>query len=97
MPPKRRTEALVAAGAVVSAARVLERGVIARYVARFATYAVRRGMRSRSRAWLYMGAAATGLRFLQRHVGRREEVFRFKLGRGESVEIREIRPTKGRA
>jgi hypothetical protein len=97
MAPKRSTEAFVAAGAVVSAARVLQKGVIARYVSRFATYAVRRGMRSRSRAWLYAGAAATGVRFLHHFVGRTEEVYSFKLRRGETVEIREILRVKGRA
>jgi hypothetical protein len=97
MAPKRSTEAFVAAGAVVSAARVLQKGFVARYVARFASYAVRRGMRSRSRAWLYAGAAATGVRFLHRFVGRTEEVYSFKLRRGESVEIREILRVKGRA
>lgn len=97
MAPKRSTEAFVAAGAVVSAARVLQKGVVARYTARFATYAIRRGMRSRSRAWLYVGAAATGARFVHRYVGRTEETYRFQLGRGESVEIREVRRAKGRA
>ncbi|MFI5045519.1 MAG: hypothetical protein ACHQIG_00530 [Acidimicrobiia bacterium] len=97
MAPKRSTEALVAAGAVVSAARVLQKGFVARYVSRFATYAVRRGMRSRSRGWLYAGAAATGVRLLHRYVGRTEEVYRFKLGKGESVEIREVGRVKGRA
>ena len=97
MAPRRSTEAFVAAGAVVSAARVLQKGVVARYVSRFATYAVRRGMRSRSRAWLYAGAAATGVRFLHRYVGRTEDIYRFKLGKGAAVEIREITRVKGRA
>jgi hypothetical protein len=97
MAPKRSTEAFVAAGAVVSAARVLQKGFVARYTARFATYAIRRGMRSRSRAWLYVGAAATGMRFVHRYVGRTEEVYRFKLRRGESVEIHEISRRKARA
>jgi hypothetical protein len=97
MAPKRSTEAFVAAGAVVSAARVLQKGFIARYVSRFATYAVRRGMRSRSRGWLYAGAAATGVRWLHRYVGRTEDVYSFKLRPGESIEIRERPRSGGRA
>ena len=66
-------------------------------MSRFATYAMQRGMRSRSRGWLYAGAAATGVRLLHRYVGRTEDIYRFKLGRGAAVEIREVQRVKGRA
>ena len=97
MAPRRSTDVLVAAGAAASAARVLRRGYVARFVSRFATYALRRGMRSSSRAWLYAGATASGLRILHSFVGRTEEAYSFKLRKGERVEIRERAPRKRRA
>jgi hypothetical protein len=93
----RRADVLVVGAAAVSAARVIRRGFVARYVSRFATYSMRRGMRSSSRAWLYAGAAASGIRILQSFVGRTEEVYAFKLRKGERVEIREVVSVKDRA
>jgi hypothetical protein len=66
-------------------------------VSRFASIALRKGMSSGSRPWLYAGAAASTLRLAHKYVGRQEEVYRFKLRRGERVEIREVPRTKGRA
>ena len=48
-------------------------GVVARYVSRFATYAMPRGMRSRSRGWLYAARRRRG-RILHSYVGRTEEI-----------------------
>jgi hypothetical protein len=97
MAPRRTTDVLVAAGAAVSAARVLRRGWTARYVSRFASIALRRGMRSGSRGWLYVGAAASGLRLLHSFVGRTEEVSRFTLRPGEAFEVREVARPRRRA
>ncbi|MET0626826.1 MAG: hypothetical protein ABW033_00015 [Acidimicrobiia bacterium] len=97
MARSRKTDVLVAAAASASAVRVLRRGYVARYVSRFATYALRRGMRSTSRGWLYAGAAASGVRILHTYVGRTEETFRIKLKPGEALEIRETGKRKGRA
>ena len=97
MAPRRSTDVLVAAGAAASAVRVLRRGFVARFVSRFAAYSLGRGMRSSSRGWLYAGAAASGLRILHMLVGRTEEVYSFKLRKGERVEIRETAPRKRRA
>jgi hypothetical protein len=97
MPPSRKTDVFVAAAASASAVRVLRRGFVARYVSRFATYAMRRGMRSSSRGWLYAGAAASGIRLLHTYVGRTEETYRIKLKPGEALEIRESKRGKGRA
>jgi hypothetical protein len=89
-----RRDAIVVAGAAASAARVLRKDFSARVIARFASTALRRGMHSGSRGWLYAGAAASGLRLLQSVVGRKEEVLSIKLHPGEALEIREIRRTK---
>ena len=97
MAPSRKTDVFVVAAASASAVRVLRRGVVARYVSRFATYAMRRGMRSSSRGWLYAGAAASGVRLLHTYVGRTEETLRVKLKPGEALEIRETKRSKGRA
>ena len=96
MPRRRTTDVLVAGAAAASAARVLRRGFVARYVSRFATYSLRRGMRSSSRGWLYVGAAFSGLRLLHTFVGRTEETYSFKLRKGETVEIRQVPPRKRR-
>jgi hypothetical protein len=97
MPPSRKTDVFVAAAASASAVRVLRRGFVARWVSRFSTYAMRRGMRSSSRGWLYVGAAASAVRLLHTYVGRTEETYRIKLKPGEALEIRETRKGKGRA
>ena len=97
MANRRGTDTLVAAAAALSAARVLRRGWTARYVSRFASIALRHGMRSGSRGWLYAGAAASTLRVFHTFVGRKEEVYRIKLKPGQSLEIRERPPEKGRA
>jgi hypothetical protein len=46
-------------------------------------------MHSGSKAWIYAGAAASGLRLLHSVAGRKEEVTRIKLRKGERLEIRE--------
>ncbi|MET0276397.1 MAG: hypothetical protein ABW211_06095, partial [Acidimicrobiia bacterium] len=92
---RRSADTAVALGAALSAARVLRRGWVARYVSRFATIALRRGMSSGSRPWLYAGAAATTLRLAHKYMGRTEEVYHVKLRRGERVEIREIARESG--
>jgi hypothetical protein len=89
-----RRDAIVVAGAAASAARVLRKDFSARVIARFASTALRRGMHSGSRGWLYAGAAASGFRFLQSVAGRKEEVLSIKLRPGETLQIREIRRTK---
>jgi hypothetical protein len=90
----RRGDTLVALGAAASAASVLRRGWSARLIARFATIALRRGVHSGSRAWLYAGAGATALRVLHMAVGRREDVLRIKMKPGQALEIREIVRTR---
>ncbi len=90
----RRRDTLVTLGAAASAASVLRKGWSARLIARFATTALRRGMHSGSRGWLYAGAAASGLRVLHMAVGRREDILRIKLKPGQGLEIREIARTK---
>ena len=87
-------DALVAAGAAASAASILRKGWTARFISEFARTALRRGMRSGSRGWLYVGAAATGLRIAHRFVGKREDVLRVKLEPGQSLSIREISRAK---
>jgi hypothetical protein len=86
----RKSDAFIAAGAAVSAARVLRKDFSARVIARVGSTALRRGMHSGSRGWFYVAAAATGLRLVHRYTGRREEVVSIKLRPGESFEIREI-------
>jgi hypothetical protein len=93
MAGRSRSDAIVAVGAAASAARVLRKDFSARIIARFASTALRRGMHSGSKAWLYAGAAASGLKLLQSFVGRKEDVLSIRLRPGESLEIREIRPT----
>ncbi|HEX5586144.1 MAG TPA: hypothetical protein VFZ17_02455 [Acidimicrobiia bacterium] len=97
MARSRKTDVLVAAAASASAVRVIRRGFVARYVSRFASYAMRRGMRSSSRGWLYAGAAASAIRLLHTYVGRTEETYSIKLKPGQALEIRETGKRKGRA
>ena len=56
--------------------------------------ALRRGMHSGSKAWLYAGAAASGFKLLHSVAGRKPEVTRIKLHKGESLQITEIRRGK---
>ncbi len=91
---RRSGDALLALGAATSAASALRKGWTARFIARFATTALRRGVRSGSRGWLYAGAAASGLRVLHMVVGRREDILRIKLKPGQGLEIREIARSK---
>jgi len=91
MAGRSRSDAIVAVGAAASTARVLGKDYSATIIARVASTALRRGMRSGSKGWLYVGAAATGLRLLQSVVGRKEDVLALKLQPGEAIEIREIR------
>ena len=51
-------------------------------------------MRSGSRGWLYIAAAAQGLRMLQRVTAPKPEVFQVKLRPGDGIEIREIPRSK---
>ena len=98
MASNRRTaDTALALGAALSAARVLRRGWAARFVSRFASIALRKGMSNGSRGWIYAGAAASTLRLAHKYMGRTEEVYRFKLRPGERVEVREVRRTKGHA
>jgi hypothetical protein len=89
-----RGDALVVAGAAASAARVLRKDFTSRAMARIASTSLRRGMHSGSRGWLYVAAAASGMRLLHRVAGRKADVFAIKLRPGETIEIREIRRTK---
>jgi hypothetical protein len=85
---RSRGDALILAGAAVTAARVVRRNFTARLFSRFASIALRRGMRSGSRGWLYASAAATGLHLLTRFVARRESVLSVKLDPGQAIEVR---------
>jgi hypothetical protein len=87
---RSKGDAIVAIGAAASAARVLRKDFSARFIARFASTALRRGMHSGSKAWLYAGAAASGLKLLHSVTGRKEDVLSIRLRPGESFEIREI-------
>jgi len=89
-----RSDAIIVAGAAASAARVLRKDFSSQVVARFASTALRRGMRSGSRGWLYAGAAASGLRMLHKYAGRKEDVLSIRLRPGEALQIREIRRSK---
>jgi hypothetical protein len=94
MAGRNRGDAIVAVGAAVAAGRVLRKDYSARIIARFASTALRRGMHSGSKGWLYVGAAASGLKLLQSVAGRKEDVFSIKLRPGEALEIRESRRAK---
>ena len=89
-----RRDALVAVGAAASAARVLRKDFTSRITAQVGSAALRRGMHSGNRAWFYVAAAATGMRLLHKYAGRKEDVLSIRLRPGESLQIREIRPTK---
>jgi hypothetical protein len=86
----RKGDTVVAVAAAVSAAQIFKRGFTARFMSSFSRTALRRGMHSGSKAWLYVGAAASGLKLLQSVAGRKEEVTRIKLRKGERLEIREV-------
>jgi len=90
----RGREYLVIAGSAARAARIMGRGAGARFTARVATYAFRRGMRSRSSGWFYVGAVLEGVHLLQRVLAPRPEIAQIVLRPGESIEIREI-PREG--
>jgi hypothetical protein len=83
-------DALVVGAAAVAGFRMLRKDFSARTVALFASMALRRGMRSGSRGWLYAAAAATALKMLTSVLGRKEDVLSIRLRPGESFEIREI-------
>lgn len=89
-----RSDAIVVAGAAASAARVLRKDFSAKIISRVGSAALRRGMHSGSRGWLYVAAAASGARLLHKYAGRKQEVFTFKLKPGQSLQIREIARTK---
>lgn len=97
MPKRKSVDIVVAVAAAATAARLLERGWMARFTQRFSSVAIRHGIRNGSRTWLYAGAAATSLKYLNRFIGRKEEVLRIRLRRGEALEIREVPRTKRRA
>jgi hypothetical protein len=86
----RKGDTVVAMAAAVSAAQIFKRGFTARFMSAFSRAALRRGMRSGSRAWLYAGATASGLKLLHSVAGRKEEVTRIKLRKGERLEITEV-------
>jgi hypothetical protein len=94
MARRGRGDALVVAGAAVSAARVLRKDFSSRIIARIASVSLRRGMHSGNRGWLYVAAAASGLRILAKYTGRKEEVLSIRLRPGESISIREIPRSK---
>lgn len=52
---------------------------------------LRRGLRDGSRAWLYVGLAATAVRVARRVLSEPESVERIELRPGEAIEIREVR------
>ena len=85
----RKGETVIAVGAALAAAQVFKRGFTARFMSAFSRVALRRGMHSGSKAWIYAGATASGLRLLHSVAGRKEEVTRIKLRKGERLEIRE--------
>jgi hypothetical protein len=88
--PRSNRDYLIAAGAAAEAANVFRRGWAARISGRVASAALRRGMRSGSRGWLYVAAAAQGIRMLERVITPKPEVFHVRLRPGEGIEIREI-------
>jgi hypothetical protein len=90
----RRSDAFIAVGAAASAARVLRKDLASRITSQIGSAALRRGMHSGNRAWFYVAAGATGLRLAHRYLGRKEEVFSFRLRPGDSIQIREIPRTK---
>ena len=91
---RSKSDALIAVGAAASAAQIFKRGFTARFAQAFSRVALRRGMHSGSKAWLYAGAAASGFKLLHSVAGRKPEVTRIKLRKGESLQITEIRRSK---
>jgi hypothetical protein len=91
---RSRGDAIVTLGAAVSAAEIFKRGFTARFASAFTRVALRRGIHSGSRAWLYAGAAATGYQLFHRFVGRKTEITRIKLRKGESIQVTEVRRAK---
>jgi hypothetical protein len=91
---RRRSDAVIAFGAAVAAAEVFKRGFTARFASTFSRLALRRGMHSGSKAWLYAGAAASGYRLFHSVVGKKPEVMHIKLRKGESIQVTEIRRGK---
>jgi hypothetical protein len=89
-----RRDAFIVVGAAASAARVLRKDFSAQIVSRIASTSLKRGIHSGSQGWLYVAAAATGVRMLHKYAGRKEEVLSIKLRPGESLQIREIRRAK---
>ena len=90
----RRSDAFIAVGAAASAARVLRKDFTSRFIAKVGSTALRKGMHSGNRTWLYVAAAASGARLLNKYVGRTEDIYTLKLRPGESLQIREIRREK---
>ena len=91
---RSKSDALIAVGAAAAAAQIVKRGFTARFAQAFSRMALRRGMHSGSKAWLYAGAAASGFKLLHSVAGRKPEVTRIKLRKGESLQITEIRRSK---
>jgi hypothetical protein len=91
---RSKTDAALAVGAAISAAEIFKKGFTARFASAFSRMALRRGMHSGSKAWLYAGAAASGFKLLHSVAGRKPEVTRIKLRKGESLQITEIRRAK---
>jgi hypothetical protein len=89
-----RRDAIVVAGAAASAARVLRKDFSAKIISRVGSAALRRGMHSGSKGWLYVAAAASGARLLRKYAGRQEEVLSIRLKPGQSIRIREIARSK---
>jgi hypothetical protein len=90
MADRKTGDVVVAVAAAATAARLLQRGWIARFTQRFSAIAIRHGIRNGSRTWMYAGAAASTFHYLNRFFGKKEEVKRIKLKPGERIEIREI-------
>jgi len=91
---RSKGDALIAVGAAMSAAQIFRKGFTARFASGFSRMALRRGMHSGSKAWLYAGAAASGYKLLHSVVGKKPEVTRIKLGKGETIQITEVRRAK---
>ena len=91
---RSRGDTALAIGAAISAAQIFKRGFTARFASAFSRMALRRGMHSGSKAWLYAGAAASGYKLLHSVVGKKPEVTRIKLRKGETIQITEVRRAK---
>lgn len=87
---RNKSDAIIAIAAAGAAAQVFKKGFTARFASTFSRLALRRGMNSGSKAWLYAGAAASGFKLVQAVVGKKPEVTRIKLRRGESIQITEV-------